>query len=404
MDEGMGPGAPAWAGVDTHKDTNVLGLKDALGRAIGTWEFPADPEGYDALAAAIGDASVPVGVEGTRSYGAGLAARLAELGYEVLEVTRPRRAARRRGKTDAADALAACDSVAAGEALPVKELAGPAQALRRLMVVREQAVSHASRLSCCMDALLVTAPAEERERWRGLSGEALMRAVARSRPSDASGRALRELARDWLRSEELAARLEAEIAPIVAAVAPALLGAPGVGPVTAARLVLAAGSNPGRMRGEAAFSMLCGASPLPASSGRTRRHRLNRGGDRQANRALHEIARVRMSHDPRTRAYVARKESEGKSRKEALRCLCRYIAREVYRLLTGPQGVPCDQSRLAGRREAAGLTQSAAAAGAGITRSKVGRLERLAEYDTEALALYDAFLRRIEADLPLDNT
>lgn len=401
---GATPGAPAFAGVDTHKDTNMLGLKDALGREIGTWEFPAGPAGYDALADAIGDASVPVGVEGTRSYGAGLAARLRERGFRVYEVVRPRRGRRRRGKTDAGDALAACDDVAAGRCLPVKELDGDVASLRWLMAAREQVVGHMSRLARCLDSLLVTAPAGTRERWRGLSGGARMGAIAAGRPSDAAGRALRVPAVRWRDASEQADLLESEIRAVVAAAFPSLIGAPCVGAVSAARLVLAAGSNPGRMRGEAAFSMLCGTSPIPASSGRTDRHRLNRGGDRQANRAIHEIARARMAHDPRTRAYVGRKMSEGKSRREAVRCLCRYIAREAYRLLTGPQEPACDQSALAARRSAAGLTQAQAAEGAGITRSKVGRLERLVEYHTDSLARYDAFLSRVESGPGLDNT
>ena len=155
--------------------------------------------------------------------------------------------------------------------------------------------------------------------------------------------------------------------------------------------------------------MLCGTSPIPASSGKSSgRHRLNRGGDRQANRAIHEIARARMAHDPRTKAYIARKVSEGKSKKEAIRCLCRYIAREAYGLLTGPQEAPCEQSQLAARRKAAGLTQGQAAEGSGVTRSKIGRLERMVEFDSAALAAYDSHLRRMEPQKEqqevLDNT
>ena len=392
------PGAPAFAGVDTHKETNMLGLKDGLGRAIGTWEFPADPEGYAALADAIGDASVVVGVEGTRSYGAGLAAYLSGRGFEVREVVRPRRDQRRRGKSDAIDSLAACDSVAAGRSLPAKELGGCAAALRPLMVAREQTVSHMSRAACCVDSLLVTAPSDVRERWRGLSGPALMKAVAASRPRDAQGRAMRALARQWSGAGAQADELEREIASLLSREYPSLVGAPCIGAVTAARIVLAAGTNPERMRGEAAFSMLCGTSPIPASSGKSSgRHRLNRGGDRQANRAIHEIARARMAHDPRTRAYIEKKTSEGKSKREAIRCLCRFIAREVYRLLTGPQEAPCDQSRLAGRRRAVGATQAQVADAAGLTRSKVGRLERMAEFDTESLRRYDECLRLLES-------
>lgn len=393
------PGAPAYAGVDTHKDTMMLGLKDALLRTVGTWEFPATPEGYEALADRIGDTSVPVGVEGTRSYGAGLASALRARGFEVREVVRPRREQRRRGKSDAIDALAACDNVAAGRCLPVKDLDGGAEGLRFLMVAREQAVSQASEAACRLDCMLVTAPPGVREAWRGMTCEARARALAEAEPQDACGRALGALARMWVDARALAEELESEIAALVAGMFPALAGAPCVGAVSAARLVLAAGSNPGRVRSEAAFSMLCGTSPIPASSGRTDgRHRLNRGGDRQANRAVHEIVRARMAHDPRTQEYIAKKTREGKTKKEAIRCLCRFVAREVWRLLTGPQDTACDQGRLAARRRALGLTQAQAAEGAGVTRSKLGRLERLKEYDTASLVKIDAFLRSVEAE------
>lgn len=395
--------APAFAGVDTHKDTNMLALADALGRPIGTWEFPCDPAGYQALADAIADVSVPVGVEGTRSYGAGLASALEERGFSVYEVVRPRREQRRRGKTDALDALAACENVAAGRCLPAKRLEGRVEELRWLMAVREQVVAHATRLACCLDSLLVTAPAPLRERWRGLAGAARMGAIAASRPRDRAGRSLRLLARRWCDAREQADELEAEIRDAVAGSFPMLLGAPCVGAISAARLVLAAGSNPERMRGEAAFSMLCGTSPIPASSGKTSRHRLNRGGDRQANRAIHEIARARMSRDERTQSYIARKMSGGMSKREAVRCLCRYIAREVFKLMTGPQEMPCDQAGLAPRRKALGVSQAEAARETGLTRSKIARLEGLVEYCTEALERYHAFLLERELEAGLDN-
>lgn len=399
---------PAWAGVDTHKDKNVLGLKDSLGRAVGTWEFPADPEGYDALADRIGDVAVPVGIEGARSYGAGLASRLAERGFRVYEVARPSRAQRRRGKSDGIDALAACDNLAAGRRFEAKELEGAVGEVRWLMVERDHLVGEASRIACRVDSLLVTADAGLRERWRGLSGAALMGALAAARTRGAAGGVLRRMARRWLEASRGAAELESRIAVLMWSAFPALVGAPCVGAVSAARIVLAAGSNPGRIRSEAAFSMLCGTSPVEASSGKTVRHRLNRGGDRQANRAIHDIARARMSHDPRTQDYVARRASDGKTQREAVRCLCRYIAREVYGLLTRGRPPACDPAALAGRRRAAGLTQARAAEGAGLTRSKVGRLERMDEFDCAALARYNAFLESVEkgggaADPGLDN-
>jgi len=391
----------AFAGVDTHKDTHMLGLKDALGRTIGTWEFPATPAGYDALADFIGDASVPVGIEGTRSYGAGLAERLAERGYRVYEVIRPNRAQRRRGKTDAIDALAACDAVSSGKGLPVKELGGDIEAVRYLMIAREQFIDTATKAANRIDSMLVTAPKDIRERWRDMRGEARMRAICATKPKDGIGKALRAVACQWRDAMRRADELEGDIAALINLRFPLLIGEDCVGAISAGRLIVAAGSNPGRMRSEAAFSMLCGTSPIPASSGRTDRHRLNRGGDRQANRAIHEIARAKMAHDEKTKEYITRKMSEGKTKKEAVRALCRFISRRVYRLLTASQACICDQSGLLERRVALGLTQACAAEGAGITLPKLGRLERMQGFDTQALAAYDAYLSGLENNCKL---
>ena len=386
-------GKPAYAGVDTHKDTNTLALIDALGRVVGTWEFPTGKEGYGALADAIGDASVPVGVEGTRSYGAGLAEHLAARGYEVLEVVRPRREQRRRGKSDPLDAVAAAQNVAAGRGLAPKELLGAAAEIGWLMRVREGDVRRMTAASNRIDSALVTAPDEVRSLYAGLSGERRIRAIAASRPKDTCRRALRMMAHDWLDAKGRADELEAEIGLLARRSFPALAGAPGVGAIVAARIVVAAGSNPGRIGSEAAFSMLCGTSPLPASSGKTaERHRLNRGGDRQANRAIHEIALVRMAHDPRTRDYIARKMAEGKTKREAIRCLCRFIAREVYRLLTGPQEALPDMGALAARRRGLGISQADVAAAIGATVAKVSRMERGAVFDGALMRSYSSYL------------
>lgn len=388
-------GAPAYAGVDTHKDTHTLALLDALGRELGTWRFPATPEGYGELVRRIGDPSVPVAVEGTCSYGAGLCAALRAAGHEVLEALRPRRERRRRGKSDPIDALAAARDLAAGRCLAAKDLSGAAGELRWLMVAREQAVRHMTALSNCVDQMITTGPEAIRRAWpRG--GAARMEGLAALEGGGAEGAALRAMAASWAAERDSAEELLGMIAAAVSAAFPLLVGAPCVGPVTAARLVVAAGSNPSRLRSEAAFSMLCGTSPVPASSGRTDRHRLNRGGDRQANRAIHEVARARMSRDARTAEYVARRVSGGKTKKEAIRCLCRYVAREVYGLLTSPQVPPCDQSALAARRRALGATQARAALGSGLTVSKVGRLERMQEFDTAALAAYGDWLSEQE--------
>lgn len=386
---------PAYAGVDTHKDTNMLGLKDALGRTIGAWEFLATPEGYADMAVKIADVSIPVGIEGTRSYGAGLARYLASQGFEVYEAIKPKREQRHRGKSDAGDALAAAGNMAAGKRSKVKETAGGVESIRWLMVAREQLIRHMTQLSNCVDGMLVTAPDEVRLRWRE-GGEPRMRGLAATRPSNDVGRVLHLMAKRWIEASKQAEELEGKIERLVVASFPRVIGASCVGAISAARLILAAGSNPERMKSEAAFSMLCGTSPIPASSGKIERHRLNRGGDRQANRAIHEIARARLAHDKRSRAYVSKKMAQGKSRREAIRCLCRYIAREMFGLLAADQTPLGDPARLAQRRKKLGLTQKQAAKGAGITASKLGRLERKIEYDDASLVKYADYLAAAE--------
>lgn len=393
-------GRPAYAGIDTHKDANVLALLDRLGRVLGTWEFATGSDGQAALEGRIGDPSVPVGIEGVGSYGAGIASHLAGRGYRVFEMVRPRREQRRRGKTDQIDAVAAARNLAAGRGLPPKALDGAAGDVRWLMTAREQLVRHMTALSNCIDSMLVTAPQGVRDAYAGLGRPERMRRLSRSRPRDACRRTLRLLARRWLEAEREAAGLESEMEGLLRESHPALMGAPCVATITAARIVSAAGSNPGRMGSEAAFSMLCGTSPIPASSGRTDRHRLNRGGDRQANRAIHEIARARMATDGRTRRYIAKKLAEGKTKKEAVRCLCRFIAREVYRLLTGPQEPLPDGEELAERRRALGVTQAQLADAIGATRGKVSRAERRKEYHSTVLNAMDGYLEALERTRP----
>lgn len=192
--------------------------------------------------------------------------------------------------------------------------------------------------------MLVSAPEAVRDRYRGMATDEMMRSLRRRRtcrsPLDqATYDAMRSLAAVWSESKAVADELEAKIAALVAENAPALLAIFGCGPLSAAILAMAAGDNPDRLGGEAAFASLCGVSPIEASSGKTARHRLNRGGNRQANAALHRIAVVRLRYDERTREYAERKRSEGKSNKETIRCLKRYIAREVYKALLNPKGV-----------------------------------------------------------------
>jgi len=395
--------SPAYAGVDTHKKTNMLALLDPLCRVIGTWEFPTGEAGYAELEAAIGDASVPVGVEGTGSYGAGLTAHLKAAGYDVYEAIRPKRAQRRRGKSDPIDAIAAAKNLAAGEGLAPKELEGAAGSVRWLMAVREQLVRHMTAVVNSVKAMLVKAPDPVRREYEGMETGAMMAKLAASRPKDACRRSMKMLAKRWIDANGEASSLEEEIKSLLVEAHPALIGAEGISAITAARLVVAAGSNPERMGSEAAFSMLCGTSPIPASSGMTSgRHRLNRGGDRQANRAIHEIVRARMSFDGRTRAYISRKMSEGMTKKEAIRCLCRFVAREVFKLMTGPQEPLPDGRELALRRRELGLTQAMVGGALGMAPGTVSRLERGLTVSSARLTAIDEFLASYAAGKTLE--
>jgi transposase len=286
-----------------------------------------------------------VGVEGTGAYGSGLARFLRANLLTVVEVDRPDRRARRlAGKSDPVDAYAAATAVLSGRASGTpKTRDGIVEAIRSLRVVRRSAVKARTQVINQIRGLIVSAPGEVRERLRTLSTSELIRTLARSRPgteiadpATAVRTALRRLARRCQYLNEEIADADVELAALVAQAAPSLLALPGLGTETAAQLLITAGDNPDRLHSEAAFAHLCAAAPVPASSGRTRRHRLNRGGDRQANNALHMIALVRMRYDARTRDYVARRTVEGLSKKDILRCLKRFIAREVYRHLVGP--------------------------------------------------------------------
>ena len=288
------------AGVDTHKDVHVLCLLDGLGRKIWSGSFGADPEGYDRLAEAIGDpgSCMVVGVEGTASYGAGLTRRLVELGYNVVEVLRPKRDKVRpgEGKSDPLDAERAARKAASGRGCSVpKSQDGWVEAVRQLYVARRLAVATSTSCVACAKSMLTTAPSALRERFRGRERpKDLMPLLARGRKAgdaleESVLASLRSVAAVWKEARSQVESLDERIRALLEANAPALLGVEGCGTTTAAALVVAAGDNPGRLKGEAAFSMMCGASPIPASSGKTDRHRLNRGGNRQANWALYEI-------------------------------------------------------------------------------------------------------------------
>jgi transposase len=336
---------PVFGGVDTHADTHTAAVIDAAGRLLASGSFPATPAGYAELAdwlAGHGRIRV-VGVEGTGVYGAGLARHLAGLGLRLVEVDRPDRKMRRfAGKSDPIDAEAAARAALAGRSTGTpKARTGPVEAVRVLRVARRSAIAARAEAQTQLKALLVTAPEPLRGQLRGLTTRRLLTACAALRPDpvhpsdpvQATRTALRTLARRHARLTEEIDDLDAQLGPLVEQVNPALAAANGVGPDVAGQLLVTAGDNPQRLRSEAAFAALCGVSPIPASSGRTHRHRLNRGGDRQANAALYRVVLCRLRWDHRTQAYVQRRTAEGLSKKDIIRCLKRYIARELYFLL-----------------------------------------------------------------------
>jgi transposase len=331
-------------GVDTHLDFHVTVALDRLGRRLGALTVPTTTKGYETLlcwAEGFGPVSC-TGVEGTSSYGAGLARYLRAAEITVVEVERPkRRHLRRNGKSDPVDAERAARAVLAGEtAGEPKSADGRVEMIRVLRAARRSAVKARSQAANQLHGLRVTAPETLRHRLGGLSTKELVAVTARFRPSDdpndveaATKFALRSVARRHVALSEEIAELDARLDQLVADTAPGLLSLPAVGTDHAATLLVMAGDNPERLRSEASFASLCGVSPVEASSGKVVRHRLNRGGNRDANRALHMICMVRMGMDRRTREYVARRTAEGKSKREILRCLKRYVAREVYRVL-----------------------------------------------------------------------
>ncbi|MEW9553901.1 IS110 family transposase [Nonomuraea sp. NPDC050783] len=341
-------------GVDTHQDTHTAAVIDHVGRVLGTEQFPADTAGYAALLTwmrSFGTVRV-VGIEGTGAYGAGLARYLRRQEMNLSEVDRPDRKARRfQGKSDPIDAIQAAKAALAGERTGTpKQRDGRVEALRCLRIARRSAVDQRADAQRQIKALIVTAPDDLRTQLRGLPVKKLIAICAALRPDPAHAQdpatatmiALRSLAR---RHQQLAAEindLDELLEPLVAAINPALLAVHGLGPDTAGQLLVTAGENHDRLSSEAAFAMLCGVAPIPASSGKTHRHRLNRGGDRQANAALYRIALVRLRWDPRTRAYMERRTQDGLSKKEIIRCLKRYIARELYQVITRNDHRPGD--------------------------------------------------------------
>ena len=319
---------------------------DQQGVRIGEHPLPVTTCGYKELerwSRSLGEIRT-FGIEGTGSYGAGVARFLIGRGYTVIEVNRPDRSVRhRKGKSDPTDAEMAARAVLAGvaDATP-KSGEGEVEMIRMLKSAKDSAVKARTQAVNQMKALVVTAPAELREALDGLTASDLAERCRNFRPgrldspTAAAKYTLRSLARRYRQLSREIRDLKTELERLIRMTAPALVNAFGIGPDTAASLLVAAGSNPGRLHSEAAFASLCGVSPIPASSGKTNRHRLNRGGDRQANAALYRIVIVRLRHDLRTQAYMGRRTAEGMSRRDVIRCLKRYVAREVYSTIQKP--------------------------------------------------------------------
>lgn len=389
----------AVAGVDTHKDTHTLCLLDCMGRAIGTFKFPANASGYDALAEKIGDPETCiVGIEGTGSYGAGLTRRLVELGYCVYEVMVPGRAKRRPGrpKSDPADAEVAARQVLARTNLSKpKDQTGWTEDLRQLMIARDRLVQATSAMINAAKSLIVTAPEDLRGSLEKLSRKDLRSTLSTLDPeADGVVLALGSLGRAWDLQDREATALEEKMRGILEANAPALLAIFGCGVVSASALAVAGGGNPERLNSESELASLCGVAPLLASSGKTERHRLNRGGDRRANRALYQIAVTRMSYDQRTKDYVEKRMRDGKSKKEIIRCLKRYIVREVFRALRHPFEIKGPSWKdLRPARQALGITLVEAGKALNVGFQKVSYAETGRLMNIRFLEEYDAWLR-----------
>jgi transposase len=374
-----------YGGVDTHMGFHVAAAIDDVGRILGSETFPATASGYRRLERWLerhGQVE-KVGVEGTGSYGLGLARALAASGVEVIEVNRPnRQLRRRRGKSDSVDAEAAARAVLNGEATSVPKAAdGIVEAVRALRMVFCSTRNHRTRIANQIRDLLVTAPDQLRGALEPLETDDRVARAARFRcsgdpaePAEATKIALRTLARQH---EALTADLDAlraRLDELTAQANPALRHAVGIGPDVASILLVTAGDNPERLATDAGFAALCGASPVEASSGKHVSHRLNKGGNRDANHALWRIVMVRMTCHQPTKDYVARRRAEGKSQRFIIRCLKRYVAREVHQLLLHPQPASTGRDLRSARRQL-GLTQEHVAAALGCQQARLSNIE-----------------------------
>jgi transposase len=331
-------------GVDTHADAHVAAALDSNGGVLGVESFPADEAGFENLLGwlvGFGPVSL-VGVEGTGSWGVGLARFLAGAEVEVVEVDRPNRQARRKvGKSDPTDAVAAARAALSGTASGIpKTRNGPVEQMRVLLVAKRSARSQRIQTLNQLRHLVFTGPEPIRSRFKDRYKTGLITEAAAMRPRHGSDPVLfttkvviRGLARRIQGLNNEVRIIDAMLRELVTATAPSLLELYGVGVDAAASLLVTAGDNPDRLRSERSWAHLCGVTPVPASSGKTIRYRLNRGGDRQANSALYRIVLTRMSSHPETRRYVARRRAEGLTSLEVIRCLKRYVARQAFKHL-----------------------------------------------------------------------
>jgi transposase len=327
-------------GVDTHKQFHAAVVLDERGAVLGTATFDANSAGYQELITWAGRFGLPrrFGIEGTGSYGRGLASAVRRAGHDVIEVMRPDRQDRhRRGKSDLFDAENAARAVLAGTAQATpKNAEGIVEMIRHLKIAKDAAVKARSAAMQSLKAVLVTAPDQLRQALEPLPNMTLLRRCAALRPGELTSvsaavkHSLRAIAQRWLFLNEEISSHEKLLGTLVDQLAPQLTAAFGIGPDHASQLLLALGDNAQRLSSEAAFAKLCGACPIPACSGKTQRHRLNRGGNRRANAALHGIVVVRMKYHEPTRTYVARRIAEGKTKPEIMRCLKRHITREIW--------------------------------------------------------------------------
>jgi transposase len=331
-------------GVDTHLDVHVAAVLDPIGGVLAVESFAATPGGYRAMLEWLGafGTVAKVGVEGTGAYGAGVARFLRRAGIEVVEVDRPNRQVRRaKGKSDPADAVEAARAVLSGRAVGTpKSRDGAVEAIRALLVAKRSARDARLRALHQMRQLSYTGPDQLRSRFKDLSITELVAETAAMRPRAAGDpvvyatkTALAALGRRVLALEDELAGIDELLSRLVTTGAPEMLGLFGVGIDTAATLLVTAGDNPERLRSEAAWAHLCGVAPIEASSGKVTRHRLDRGGDRNANQALWRIVMTRLACDPRTREYMERRTKAGRSKREVIRILKRYVAREVFKTL-----------------------------------------------------------------------